>query len=353
MHPAIRRLPVINKVVKIKDLFLIQLNTILGRIDGLDYGQRALMENDNSLLQGSIHTIEMLKRQDEQFFKNAESVGTQLGALRSKMEEARRNIRTSQYGFMNPEVSLMEHLYSYLPSRNAIDVGANVGNIAERLLNTGYTVYALEPFPEAYRKMQERLGDRPDFYSFQTAVGASDENEADLHIATDNSPNNKYKDYTQYSSLLHHSMPEDMTFTSTIKVGVRSLDSMRKAGELPKEAGLLKIDTEGSDLQVIAGLGKQRPAAVTCEFWDEQFMFGQSPTANRLPELVRDMRSRGYAWHLVIYRVEGSFDISFYCNHPESIEKSWGNVFFFLERDVFQAARDWCAAVLPQTYFCE
>jgi FkbM family methyltransferase len=353
MHPAIKRLPVVNKVVKIKDIFLIQLNTILGRIDGLDYGQRVLMENDNSLLQGSIHTIETLKRHNEQFFKNAESVGAQLGELRSKMDEARRNIRTSQYGLMNPEASLMEYLYSYLPSRNAIDVGANIGHIAERLLDAGYVVYAVEPFPEAYQKLQERLSDRPDFHPFQVAVGAEDEDEADLHIATDNSPNHKYKDYTQYSSLLHHSMPEDMSFTSTIKVPVRSLASMQAAGELPKETGLLKIDTEGSDLEVIRGLGKQQPAAVTCEFWDKQFMFGQSPTANRLPELVKEMRSRGYAWHLVIYRVEGSFDISFYCNHSESIEKSWGNVFFFHDREVFRHARDWCAAVLPQTYFCE
>lgn len=349
MHPVIKRLPVVNKVVKIKDIFLVQLNTILGRIDGLDYGQRAVMENENSLLQGSIHTIEMLQRQGEQ----VSSVGTQLGALHSKMDEARRNVRTTQYGFMNPEASLMEHLYSYLPSRNAIDVGANVGHIAQRLLNAGYVVYALEPFPHAFQTMQARLGSHPDFHAFQIAVGAEDKDEADLHIATDNSPDHKYKDYTQYSSLLRHSMPEDMTFTSTIKVAVRSLANMRSAGELPEEAGLLKIDTEGSDLEVIRGLGKQRPAALTCEFWDDRFMFGKSPTANRLPELVKEMRSRGYVWHLVIYRIEGSFDISFYCNHPESIEKSWGNVFFFRDREVFDHARNWCAAVLPQTYFCE
>jgi hypothetical protein len=79
--------------------------------------------------------------------------------------------------------------------------------------------------------------------------------------------------------------------------------------------------------------------------------FGKAGAFNWLESLVREMRQRDYRWHIIIYRVWGKTDISFYCNQTKSVNNSWGNVFFFQDYQIFTQALQWCAAVLPPTYF--
>jgi len=87
------------------------------------------------------------------------------------------------------------------------------------------------------------------------------------------------------------------------------------------------------------------------EFWDPAASLARTYTLNRLEDLVGEMRRRGFLWHLVVYRVDGSPDVAFFANHNHSVGRSWGNVLFFVDHDVFREALRWCAAVLPQTYF--
>ncbi|MGH7916279.1 MAG: FkbM family methyltransferase, partial [Candidatus Binataceae bacterium] len=89
---------------------------------------------------------------------------------------------------------------------------------------------------------------------------------------------------------------------------MRSLESLRKAGEIPQVAGLLKIDTEGFGLEVIRGIGEGRFPVVT-EYWDAAHVFGHSGQG-RLEELVREMSARGYRWYIVIYHLDESATIS-------------------------------------------
>src|SRR5260370_29633626 len=67
--------------------------------------------------------------------------------------------------------------------------------------------------------------------------------------------------------------------------------------------------------------------------------------------MVSEMRERGYFWYVVIYHVWGQNQIAFFCNHERPVPNSWGNIFFFQERETFLQAQQWCAAVLPRTYF--
>jgi hypothetical protein len=64
---------------------------------------------------------------------------------------ARVCIETSDFNFTNPESGLISFLYSYLPARSVVDVGAHVGDVLETLLTAGYEVYAFEPFPPSYQ----------------------------------------------------------------------------------------------------------------------------------------------------------------------------------------------------------
>ena len=252
--------------------------------------------------------------------------------------------------FQDLDIELMTYLYSYLPHRLAVDIGANRGDVSSRLLQAGYQVYAFEPFPPVIDKLKNRLGDHPNFRLFPLAIGSENQTQ-ELHIATDETPDNTYQDASFYSSLTKHSLSEGLVFTDTISVTVKTLASLHDGEELPKDIGLVKIDTEGFDLEVIKGMGNYRYPVVVAEFWDQNFPFGRSGAMNQLPDLVNAMKARDYHWHLVIYRIWGSSDVSYYCNSAYSLDNSWGNVFFFQDYHVFHQALLWSASVMPATYF--
>jgi FkbM family methyltransferase len=274
----------------------------------------------------------------------------QFGAERLKRLAAEIRTNPADFGLLNPEAGLMAHLYSYLPVTVAIDVGSNKGAIAERLLDAGYEVYAFEPFLPVFEELQSGLGSRARFKARDIAIGSTD-TVMKLHIAQDLSPEGKYKDPGQLSSLIPHSMPSDLPFTTAVEVSVRSLKSLAADAMIPRDVGLLKIDTEGYDLEVIRGMDDLRPHVLVSEYWAADFVFGQSGTLNRLDELVKEARERGYRWFIVLYRHAGSERVSFYCNYDKSVSNSWGNVFFFQDRELFLHAMEWCSAVLPATYF--
>jgi FkbM family methyltransferase len=259
-------------------------------------------------------------------------------------------VETSDYNLVNPEIGLMSFLYSYLPTRRAIDIGAHAGYISEALLDAGYEVYAFEPSPAVYERLINRLENRGDFHPFKLALG-SVEGEMPLHSATDVAGSNAYGDVTLYSSLVPHSMPDGLRFTDCTNVQVRTLGSVHHAGLVPGDTGLVKIDTEGFDLEVIRGMGEHRYPVVVTEYWDSQIPFGQSGLRYTLGELVAEMRGRGYFWYVVLYRVWGRNQTGYYCNHDRSLPNSWGNIFFFTTYDLFAQAQMWCSAVLPRIYF--
>jgi FkbM family methyltransferase len=309
---------------------------------------------------------ERVEESQQNIDSNIESLADSLGAMRQLFQARSKNqeqvlekvVKTldSQVKFVqlndelsNPEVGLMCYLYSYLPSRRVIDIGANIGETSKCLLKAGYEVYAFEPFPSVFQKLNERLGSHPNFHSFPFAIGADNKTEL-FHIACDKSETGIYKDSTLYNSLVKHSMPDDLPFVDTISVNVRSLVDLHDCQEIPLDIGLVKIDTEGYDIQVIRGMGSYRYPVVVTEFWDAQFPFGRFGAMNQLEGLVKKMQGRNYNWYIVIYQVWGNAQFSFYCNHPQSVENSWGNVFFFQDYNIFSQAMRWCSATLPETY---
>jgi len=252
--------------------------------------------------------------------------------------------------FQAIDIELMVYLYSFLPCRLAIDVGANRGDVSDRLLRAGFEVYAFEPFPPVLNKLTERLASNPNFHPLPYALGSVDE-VRDLHVAADLTENKIYDDSSYYNSLTRHSLADGLVFNEVIPVTVKTLAGLHQSGEVPSQVGLVKIDTEGFDLEVIKGMGDFRYPVVVAEFWDPNFPFAQTGSMNFLKDMVPAMQQRGYSWHVIIYRIWGSSDISYYCNSAYSLDRSWGNVFFFRDHSVFSEALKWCGATMPATYF--
>lgn len=252
---------------------------------------------------------------------------------------------TSDYVRHNPELRLMAYLYPDLPNHTAIDVGANIGDVSEHLLNSGYEVYAIEPFTPTFERLSVRLGRREGFHGIQAALGPADGTGV-LHLVEDISAGKTHADESVYPSLVLHSMPSDLVFSGKAEVTVRSLESLHLASQIPADASLVKIDTEGYDIEVIRGMGEHFYPVVITEFWDPEHTFGKTGAQNRLGDLVRIMSDRGYAWHVVLFRVEGSNDVRFLCNCTHVPPTSWGNVFFFRDEHLFEKSSLWCSNCL-------
>lgn len=304
--------------------------------------------------------LEVLQRQIQDFSQGWQAASASLAVLEPVARHTdefltNQSIRqvcvgTSDYLFTNPELGLLAFLYSYLPSRTVLDVGAHAGDVSEQLLASGYEVYAFEPYPESYRRLTERLGGRSGFHAFNLGLG-SVTGELPLYTVHDFSTDKRYEDATVFHSLARHGMPADLSFGGAVPVTVRRLSELHREGIIPANPSLVKIDTEGYDLEVIRGMEDQRYPVVMVEFWDGSIPFATQGLLYTVESMVREMRQRGYMWYIVIYRVWGHNETAFFCNHDRPVPESWGNVVFFQDREVFAQAQHWCSAALPRTYF--
>ena len=255
-----------------------------------------------------LSAMHQMQRKNEQLQKR---LTDELSALTEAVQQLDLRARSLQKAIVvdgdldadqNPEDGLLEFLFAFLPNTTAIDIGANVGRVSDRLLATGYTVYAFEPYAPSFQKLTQRLSGQKNFHAFEYAIG-SDDSTMNLNVAADTSGENKWDPTLFFNSLTDHAILEDCKFTSTLPVKVRSLESLQKAGEIPESAGLLKIDTEGFDLNVIRGMGNGKFSVVMTR------ILGSSPSVSCLrsraaEDLVTEMKARGFAWYIVIYHVD-------------------------------------------------
>jgi hypothetical protein len=121
---------------------------------------------------------------------------------------------------------------------------------------------------------------------------------------------------------------------------------------LPNRIGVLKIDTEGYDLEVIRGLGETQPDIIMTEFWGKDFLFVRESTDKKdlalADQIISEAASRGYAWNVVVYRIEGEPAIRFTFNVPDVPAKAWGNLLFCRSPDLLQKTLSWCYLMLPR-----
>lgn len=333
------------------------LNKVSGAIDELDGILESVVANDTAILDalsqmlGALHQMQLKNEQFQQrVAEELSSLILTVQRLESAPQSARQPMlaEAGSSDAQNPEEGLLEFLFPFLAAPVAIDVGANVGKVSERLLAAGYTVYAFEPYGPSFDRLTGKLGGDKNFHALQAAIGSAD-GTMNLHIASDTSPTKKW-DPSLFHSLTDHPMLEDCKFSESVPVTVRSLASLIASGEIPKSGGLLKIDTEGFDLEVIKGLGDAVFSVIMTEYWDKAHPFGKAGHG-QLDQTVAAMSKRGYPWYIVIYHVDETSTTSFYCNRLRTIPKSWGNAFFFSDYHTFGHAVRWCTEALRQTAY--
>jgi FkbM family methyltransferase len=336
----------------------------------------SLVERIKSIKNHVLSSLETLKSGQEDLHRRQDELRGQIDVLNAQMHDLAREAKTIEqqhyeeflrlvvpaneqfsypadlelYRRGNPEISLLQYLRSFLPSPNAIDIGANVGEVSAMLLSAGYRVFAFEPMPETYERLRQRFEQVPTgFKSFPVAVGAADGVTSfySLEVPGPELSKSMDADLSVYGTTVKHAVPDGMSYSEPVDVSVRSLKSLHGAGELPADVSILKIDTEGGDLEVIRGMGTIKYSVIVSEFWDAAHYFSNGEFG-LLTDTVVQLRARGYNWHIVIYRPAGAFcsEPRFYCNIDQSVQGSWGNAIFFRDYEVFKEALKWCSSML-------
>jgi FkbM family methyltransferase len=166
------------------------------------------------------------------------------------------------YG-QDAEVQLLRKILPKLSHRSVVDVGAERGNFARALLDAGADeIHVAEPEPRNVEFLRERFGGEPRVTIHECAI-SSEDGEADLHLSMHPSG----APMTFGHTLTERPEARDIAWRDTIQVNVRSLGSLVAAAEIPRRIGILKVDTEGHDLAVVAGLGELDCDVIMTEHW--------------------------------------------------------------------------------------
>ena len=156
----------------------------------------------------------------------------------------------------------------------SIDIGANVGKYTKLLLSeTNSEVIAFEPLPKAFEELKEiekKFSPRLNVYNF--GIGNKNSN-LELNYSTEKS------ELASFIEDLDKLSFTDNKNNKKIIVEVMTLDSFFKKNEQTykeKEIDLLKIDTEGFELEVLNGASEtlinKKPKFIQIEFnWHQLF----------------------------------------------------------------------------------
>jgi FkbM family methyltransferase len=220
------------------------------------------------------------------------------------------------------ELALIAALIPKLDERSAIDVGSERGEVAAVLRQAGADpIWLIEPFAGNVKRLRERFAADPAVRVLDVAAGTGD-GSAELHLARDVSG----ESVDAFHTLRPERSGPGLIWDGTVPVRVRSLDSLRADGEIPGRVGLLKIDAEGSDADVLRGAGSISADIVMVEFWgDLPDTLGSCPfELEELRSLVEPLGLRRFLFvrHGPRHVSIGRWDTA------ELAEDEWGNLVF-------------------------
>jgi len=194
-----------------------------------------------------------------------------------------------------PETRLLAAVMSRLSDRSVVDVGAERGAFVEALLDAGATrIDAIEPEPENVAMLRAAFANDARVVVHEYAITSAD-GPVRLHRSVSSSG----EPLSYAHTLLDRSDTDELVWRGTVEVTGRSLASLVEAGELPERAAVLKIDTEGSDLDVLSGLGEFACDVVMVEHWlDLPHSLGRCPWS--IDDLTALLRPRGFGQFLFL-----------------------------------------------------
>lgn len=149
------------------------------------------------------------------------------------------------------EAYLLSRLAKMDCLKTVVDVGANAGHYTQAVLalQKDAQIWAFEPHPKTFARLQAAYGETPNVRLTQAAVGSLDEHGKTLELW-----DYAGQDGSEHASLHKSSVVNQQAKKQAFSVPVVALDKV--LASLEQEIDLLKIDTEGHELAVLKGAAK-------------------------------------------------------------------------------------------------
>lgn len=158
--------------------------------------------------------------------------------------------RIPQVSASNDAYLVMQHLCQRIPEPIIFDVGAHQGLVSlllSRLLPNA-RIFAFEPFPESFAKLQANTRDNPQIHCFN--YGLSDvEGDLKFHSNPSSETNSLYSTDEAGPTTWGGGLLET---TSVIDAQFKTLDEVIRELNLPR-IDLLKLDVQGAEHLVLKG----------------------------------------------------------------------------------------------------
>jgi FkbM family methyltransferase len=154
------------------------------------------------------------------------------------------------------ETALFSELYGIFlkPGDLCFDIGANLGNRVRSFVKLGCRVVALEPQGYCFPILQKEFSGHPNVTLIQQAVGR-EIGESEIHISRDHVLSSLSNDFIQQTTSSGRFAKSSWNHTETCQV--TTLDQLIQSHGMPR---FVKIDVEGYEAEVIAGLSQALPA---------------------------------------------------------------------------------------------
>jgi FkbM family methyltransferase len=220
------------------------------------------------------------------------------------------------------EVALLGALRGHMASGVFVDVGAERGGFAHALLAYGFGPgHLIEASPANVDELKRVFGGNPDITIHGLAAAAQD-GDATLHLAgdADGAP------MPAQNSLRRLDEDSDHRWLDSVPVQCRSLGSLANDGLIPAEPGLVKIDVEGGDRDVVDGMGAVRCEALMIEFWSEiASVEGVCPWT--LDEIRQLLEPRGLSEFVYLHH-RPNIGVEVVAGAADPQPGDWGNLLF-------------------------
>jgi FkbM family methyltransferase len=218
----------------------------------------------------------------------------------------------------NTDLEIIQLLIPYLVTRTFLDIGAAKGEFTHFFSAHGLTGAFFEPLPN-HRDELLMLAKKTECAFFPYAIDYYD-HMADFYHATDKA---NY-DASHFSSL--HPLQKDMRVQhkKINQVQCKSLNSLLQAELISQSFGIIKIDTEGNDLNVLKGMDQIATEILMCEYFMPNIYAGWE--LGHPDGLIQEAKKLGFNHCISIKRI-GSFE-HICLNNNAFVDKQWGNLIF-------------------------
>lgn len=175
--------------------------------------------------------------------------------------------------------------------KTVFDIGANIGQFAEEIRQEIPTtqIYSFEPVKETYNVLVKNLSHDKKFRAFNVGLGSKKESR-EIKISA----------YSLSSSFLPQSKTLETIFPHTKEIGkeivsVERLDDIWDEVGKPRKGVLVKMDTQGSESEVIAG-GKECLSVASAVLIETSFVeiYSGQPLFDDIYELLKSL---GFRYH--------------------------------------------------------